>query len=315
MNDLLKVLLIEDNPGDSRLIQELLAESKAVVFELHCADRLTHGLEQLAGHEFDLVLLDLALPDSLGLETLLAVRHYRPELAVIVLTGTDDEALGLHATQAGAQDYLVKGRVSSWLLIRSIRYAIERKRFESRLEYLATHDDLTGLPNRLMFNFILGLALERARRGQHNDNENNKVAVMLLDLDNFKQVNDTYGHILGDKLLRAVAERLQGCMRKSDTVARTGGDEFTLVIENMVDARDSAVTAKKVLTALAAPFDLAGYRLQTSASIGISVFPADGVNAEGLLQYADIAMYHAKQVRNCYEFYDSSRETILARPS
>lgn len=283
MTDHLKILLIEDNSGDSRLIQELLAESKTVIFDLLRAERLSLGLDQLAHGNFDIVLLDLALPDSLGLETLLSVRRNRPEVAVIVLTGTDDEALGLQATQAGAQDYLVKGQVSSQLLIRSIRYAIERKRFERRLEYLATHDDLTALPNRQLFNYTLGLALERARREQHLDHESGKVAVMLLDLDNFKQVNDTFGHIQGDKLLRAVAERLQSCMRKSDTVARMGGDEFTLVIENIAGSLDSAVTAKKVLAALSEPFILDGAILQTSSSIGISIYPTDGDNPEILL--------------------------------
>ncbi len=303
MTDELHVLLIEESAGDSRLIQELLTESKNVSIELQSVERLNLGLDQLSQHDFDIVLLDLVLPDSRGLETLLTVRRYRPEVAVIVLTAMEDEALGLQATLAGAQDYLVKGRVSSWLLIRSIRYAIERKRFEGRLEYLATHDDLTGLPNRQMFNYTLALALERAKREQHADHVGGQVAVMLLDLDNFKQVNDTYGHIQGDKLLSAVAGRLQSCMRKSDTVARMGGDEFTLVIENMAGSLHSAATAKKVLASLFKPFDLDGVTLQTSASIGISLFPSDGANPEILLQYADIAMYRAKQTRNCYKFY------------
>ncbi|HEY3312251.1 MAG TPA: GGDEF domain-containing response regulator [Anaerolineales bacterium] len=303
MTDQLRVLLIEDSSGDSRLIQELLAESRTVEFDLHCVERLTFGLEQLSHGDYDIVLLDLALPDSLGLETLLSVRRYRPEMAVIVLTGLDDEALGLQATLAGAQDYVVKGQVSSQLLIRSIRYSIERKRFERRLEYLATHDDLTGLPNRQLFNYTLGLALERARREQHAGKDSGQVAVMLLDLDNFKQVNDSVGHMQGDKLLQSVAARLQGCMRKSDTVARMGGDEFTLVIENIECPEDCDATAKKVLAALAEPFILEGASLLTSASLGISLYPADGDNPDSLLQFADIAMYRAKQTRNCYRFY------------
>ena len=303
MVEQLKVLLIEDNPGDCRLIRELLKESQIIEFNLLCAGDLSQGLVQLHDGNYDVVLLDLSLPDSLGLETLLSVRRNKPEVTVIVMTGNEDEALGLQATQAGAQDYLVKGRVSSWLLIRSIRYAIERKRFESRLEYMATHDDLTGLPNRQMFNFTLGLALERARRGQHNQNRGGLVAVMLLDLDNFKQINDTFGHLEGDKLLSAVATRLQSCMRKSDTVARMGGDEFTLVLENISDQDDSIITAQKVLASLSEPFDLQDGKLHTSASIGISLYPGDGLTPESLLQHADIAMYQAKQTRNCYHFY------------
>jgi len=126
MIDRLNILMVEDSSGDSRLIKELLAESKTVAFELKRVERLGPGLDLLATRPFDIVLLDLALPDSFGLETLLAVRRCRPDIAVIVMTGNDDEALGLQATQAGAQDYLVKGQVSSQLLIRSIRYSIER---------------------------------------------------------------------------------------------------------------------------------------------------------------------------------------------
>jgi len=282
MIDRLNILLVEDSSGDSRLIKELLAESKTVAFDLKRVERLTMALDLLVMRPFDVVLLDLALPDSFGLES-----------------------LGLQATQAGAQDYLVKGQVSSQLLIRSIRYSIERKRFERRLEYLATHDDLTGLPNRQLFNYTLGLALERARREQHDSETSSKVAVMLLDLDNFKLVNDTFGHIQGDKLLCAAAGRLKSCMRKSDTFARMGGDEFTLVVEHLSTPLDSVATAQKVLAALSEPFDLDGTILKTTASIGISIYPNDGTNPESLLQYADIAMYRAKQIRNHYQFYSS----------
>jgi diguanylate cyclase (GGDEF)-like protein len=303
MTDALHILLIEDTTGESPLIQVLLEESKSVAFVLQCTETLALGLEQLSQHKFDIVLLDLSLPDSSGLDALLSVRRYKPELAVIALTNDDDEALGLQATQAGAQDYLVKGQVSSRLLARSIRYSLERKRFERRLEYLATHDDLTGLPNRQLFNFTLGQALERARRARHNNELAGKVGVMLLDLDNFKQINDTFGHIRGDDMLRAVAARLQGCMRKSDTVARMGGDEFTLVIEQIGTPEDGAAIAKKVLDALSEPIQLDGVQLHTTASLGISIYPVDGSNPEILLQHADIAMYQAKQTRNCYKFY------------
>jgi len=126
---------------------------------------------------------------------------------------------------------------------------------------------------------------------------------MLLDLDNFKQINVTYGHIQGDKLLRAVAARLKNCIRRSDTFARMGGDEFTLVVEHLSNPLDSVATATKVLAALSEPFDLDGAILKTTASIGISIYPNDGTNPESLLQYADIAMYRAKQIRNNYQFY------------
>jgi len=304
MSEKLLVLLIEAGSSDNKLIRELLGESKNLSFDLLFAENLSEGLKYLDQRFFDVILLDLALPDSSGLDTLLAVRRFRPDIAVIVLTGLDDEDIGLQATQAGAQDYLVKGRVSSWLLIRSIRYAIERKRFESRLEYLATHDDLTGLPNRQMFNYTLSQALERARREKHISHKTPFVAVMLLDLDNYKEVNDQYGHMQGDKLLSSVARRLQNCVRKSDTVARMGGDEFTLVIENIAYSKDSEITARKILTSLAEPIQIGGgIEVVSSASIGISIYPSDGDNPESLLQFADIAMYQAKKSGNSFKFY------------
>ena len=238
MDDQLQVLLIEDNPGDCRLIQELLKDSKLINFNLVCAGSLGNGFVQLQSGKFDVVLLDLSLPDSFGLETLISVRRNKPDVTVIVMTGTDDEALGLQATQAGAQDYLVKGRVSSWLLIRSIRYAIERKRFEARLEYMATHDDLTGLPNRQMFNYTLGLALERSRRVQHSHLSGSKVAVMLLDLDNFKQINDTFGHLEGDKLLSAVAALASSLPSPSKSANSTSNGQPAVAVVRPKSAND-----------------------------------------------------------------------------
>lgn len=302
MDESVRILLIEDNPAFSRLIRELLVEGD-LAFDLLASSNLQDGLENLVDGNFDIVLLDLGLPDSTGLETLISVRKSRPDIAVIVLTGQDNEETGLLATQAGAQDYLVKGRVSSWFLVRSIRYAIERKRFESRLEYLATHDDLTGLANRQLFNYTLSLAIERSRREQYAHAMHNKIAVMLLDLDNFKLINDTYGHIHGDSFLRAVALRLQNCVRKTDTVARMGGDEFTLVVEEIQDWEDVLPIAEKVLATLNEPFLLEDSHIQTTASIGISVFPDDGTTPETLLQYADIAMYVAKHDHNSFQFY------------
>lgn len=303
MDEHIRILLIEDSIGFGRLIRELLVES-AFDSDLQVASSMKEGLEVLVDGNFDIVLLDM----SEGLENLISVRKSRPDIAVIVLTGQDNEETGLLATQAGAQDYLVKGRVSSWFLVRSIRYAIERKRFESRLEYLATHDDLTGLANRQLFNYTLSLAIERSRREQYDHSGHGKIAVMLLDLDNFKLINDSYGHIHGDSFLRAVAMRLQNCVRKSDTVARMGGDEFTLVVEDIQSWQDVSPIAEKVLASLNEPFLLEGHRIKTTASIGISLYPEDGLTPETLLQYADIAMYIAKQDHNSYQYYSRPGE-------
>jgi diguanylate cyclase (GGDEF)-like protein/PAS domain S-box-containing protein len=175
----------------------------------------------------------------------------------------------------------------------------ERKQVENRLEYLAMHDGLTGLPNRQLFNDRLTQALERARRESPG-----KLAVMLLDLDSFKDINDTYGHACGDQLLCLVAQRLQNCLRRSDTAARMGGDEFTIIAEDVVSLEHCERVAKKVLAALFEPMEIDGNHFQITASLGISLYPSDSDNATTLLRYADIAMYRAKTTGNSFQFYN-----------
>ena len=180
-----------------------------------------------------------------------------------------------------------------------VRDITERKQAERRLEYLAMHDVLTDLPNRQLFQDRLEIALGRAGRKPYG-----KLAVMLLDLDNFKEVNDLHGHIYGDHLLKVAALRLQTCLRKSDTAARMGGDEFTLIIEEANDLETCSSIAQKVLETLSPPMELDGKVLKVTASIGISFLSPENDNAATLLRKADIAMYQAKRTRNCYKFYE-----------
>jgi diguanylate cyclase (GGDEF)-like protein len=222
---------------------------------------------------------------------------------VVVLSGSKDERLALEAVQAGAQDYLVKGPTGWEIASRAMRYAIERKRMEERLHHMATHDALTGLPNRSLFNDRLIHAIELSRRLRSGRNEKWELAVMLLDLDNFKSANDMYGHPQGDLLLQAVTEKLRKCVRASDTVARMGGDEFTLIFENVSGTDDAGFLVKKVLAAFDQPFEFGGHEMQVTASIGISLYPRDGQDAQTLLAHADIAMYRAKRSRNTFKFY------------
>lgn len=166
--------------------------------------------------------------------------------------------------------------------------------------YLATHDALTGLPNRLLLTDRLFHALARARR------RSSLVAVLFLDLDRFKLVNDTLGHHVGDELLKHVADRLAGCVREGDTVARLGGDEFVIVLDDVPTKQAAAATASKVLDVLGQPFDLGGPEFFASASIGVSIFPQDGGNARTLLKNADAAMYQAKESgRNTIQYYQA----------
>jgi diguanylate cyclase (GGDEF)-like protein len=298
-----RALLVEDNPADARLMAELLADAGARGVQLQHVDRVSAALMNLENQEFDIVLLDLTLPDSSGLETVSRICAADPRIPVIVLTGMEDDALALAAVHAGAQDYLVKGQVDGAVIARSIRYAIERKRLEDSLQYLATHDFLTGLPNRRLFEDRMAHAIERAQRDHMGGEEKWKLAVVLLDLDNFKSVNDTLGHAQGDLLLQVVAEHLQKSIRKADTLARMGGDEFTFIFENVTGMEDEVILARKIQAVFQQPFQTGGHILEVTASIGISLYPFDGEDAESLLKHADIAMYLAKRARNQARFY------------
>jgi diguanylate cyclase (GGDEF)-like protein/PAS domain S-box-containing protein len=169
---------------------------------------------------------------------------------------------------------------------------------EKHLSYLAHHDPLTGLPNRTLLQDRLSQALIKGNRNE------SLVAVLFIDLDKFKPINDTLGHRMGDLLLQAVAERLKGCVREEDTVARLGGDEFTIVLEDLYVAEDAAKVAQKIISTLFQPFVIEGHKLNIGASIGISVFPLHGQDAESLIKNADQAMYKIKESgRNNYSFY------------
>jgi diguanylate cyclase (GGDEF)-like protein len=298
-----KILLVEDNPGDVRLMMELLREYGNNQFSLKHADRIEQALDDLAKEQFDLALLDLSLPDGSGLETVRLVCGAAPHLPIIVLTGMDDDALAIEAVQAGAQDYLIKGNVNGALLIRSMNYAIERKKMAERMQFMAMHDSLTGLPNRALFQDRLTHSIKSSQRSRFKNEEKWKIAVMLIDLDNFKYVNDTFGHPQGDLLLQQIADRLQQAIRQSDTVARMGGDEFMLIFENVNSKEDIDFLGKKIMNVFAEPFQLSEQCLQTTASIGISFYPQDGEDYQSLMQTADIALYRAKEHRNCYRLF------------
>ncbi|CAA7624137.1 EAL domain-containing protein [Magnetospirillum sp. SS-4] len=550
----LSVLVVEDNPGDARLVELYLQEDPAHPFRVAKATRLADGLEILRDQSIDVVLLDLSLPDSFGMETLSSLRA-ASSVPVVVLTGTADEALALEALRQGAQDYLVKGQGDGELVRRAIRYAIgrsqadaelrnsearfralfdnagtgvilsntdgtyvhcnpafcamvgygdaelqamsyrdithpedvirhaalreamvsgerdsydltkryiardgrtvwarltvtavrdtpagevrytvavvedvtERKRLEDhmrlaatvfentgeglfvtdaahriihvnpafteltgyrpdevlgktprilssgrhssdfydsmseslaatgkwqgemwnrrktgemfaewlniaavrdandeitnyvavfsditsrkqdeeRLSYQANHDPLTRLPNRTLFQERLSRALTRAHRSQTS------VVLLFIDLDFFKQVNDTLGHLAGDLLLQQVAERLTACVRQGDTVARLAGDEFTVILEDITEPHDGALVAHKILSSLSTPFDLQGREARISSSIGAAMYPADAGDPQSLIKLADAAMYRAKhQGRNACRFHS---ETINAQ--
>lgn len=294
----IKILLIESEEGELERIQDMLSSRTTTAFHVVTAGSLNEALARLSEEQFSVALVDLLLPDVHGLSAVNEIQSRYPHLPVVVVGGADDDSLAVQAVQSGAQDYLVRGRRDSGLLRRAIRYAIERKQTEERLAHLAQYDHLTGLANRSLFNDRLKGAIARADRNRQ------KVGLIFLDLDLFKNVNDQYGHDAGDRVLKAVGERLLSTVRKSDTVARLGGDEFAIVLEGLIEGGAAGVVAQKIVDAFQAPFEVDGDDATITCSIGISVYPHDDSQPEHLLQLADAAMYRAKQQgRNTFSFY------------
>ena len=287
-----RVLMVEDDAAYAGLVAFMLDNVKSVHFLHDHVTSISGAIQQLSKRSYDIVLLDLGLPDAQGLEALTTLIDVVPDLPVMILSGAEDEVQALQAVQAGAQDYLIKGQATTDLLGRAIRYAIERKRQELQIKRLAFRDSLTQLPNRSLLMEHLDAALKRARRMRH------VAGLFFIDVDHFKQINDSLGHEAGDEVLRQLADRLRHSLRDPDTVARWGGDEFVAVVE--VPRRgDLAHIAEGLVQELKAPFVIrvAGddnNELLITASIGVSSFPADGADAFELINNADRAMYRAK---------------------
>jgi len=235
---------------------------------------------------------------------------YEFPLAVIVGLSEDEQ---LAPTRQTTRTYLWRAAagsvvlilVAAWLQRLSTQLALSRQRIADeqlahaqRVEYLAYHDNLTGLPNRSLFSKLLGQSIHLAHR------HDRQLAVMFLDLDRFKQVNDSLGHEAGDQLLKEVAARLRTCLRDSDTVARIGGDEFVALLPELDQQMYAATVAQKILSATARPFLLLGQEFRVTASIGISTYPQDGLDEQTLTKNADVAMYKAKEEgKNNFQFY------------
>ncbi|MCA9516036.1 MAG: GGDEF domain-containing response regulator [Myxococcales bacterium] len=288
----LHVLLVEDDPFDAELAELELRRERAERYEVRHVPGLEAALAALADARFDVVLLDLGLPDACGFEGVTRVIANAPEAAIIVLTGQDDDAVGAQAVALGAQDFLVKGVGELHRLSRAIELGIERKRRMEAVRHAGLHDPLTGLPNRALFDDRLAAAANRAARYGEG------VAVAFVDLDGFKAVNDRFGHATGDEVLKAAARGMSEAVRAIDTVARLGGDEFACIYPGVADPQGARVVGKRLVLAGAeavAALDLLGGELEVTLSVGMALYPQHTKSLGELVRLADEAMYAAKR--------------------
>ncbi|MFZ6653951.1 putative bifunctional diguanylate cyclase/phosphodiesterase [Undibacterium sp. TJN19] len=303
----LEILVIDDDELDRRSVMRAM---KQVPVSVNISEATTalEGLMKAQATRFDVILLDYRLPDRDGIEVLKSLRMDKTHhTAIIMLTNQEDVTLAEQAIEAGAQDFLLKDEVSARRLLRAVQQARHRHKLETELSNsydqlrdLAEHDALTGLANRYDFERALEFAVSRARR----ENLHGKLAVLLLDLDRFKNVNDTYGHAIGDQLLVKVARRLGTTTRGSDLLARLGGDEFVVLVQDMERVDQAILLAGRIVDAFKKPIVLDGVEWDVTMSIGIAVFGSCADSATELMKCADIAMYRAKQEgRNQSHFY------------
>jgi two-component system cell cycle response regulator len=288
-NQHIKILHVEDNPGDIRLVRELLKESGGEEFDLINVVRLDEALAAIGSLKFDVILLDLSLPDSQGLDTVRQISESATSIPIVVMSGHNDADIAIQALQQGAQDYLEKNHLDGYWLVRAIRYAIERHRLREELHALALVDDLTGLYNRRGFFVLAEQQIKYVRRLQ------NKLIVMYADLDGLKGINDTFGHQEGDRSLVKVGQILRKTIRDSDIIARIGGDEFALFAADAVCDDIQALPSR-----LQKNIDQANALNLTASSLSLSVGTVccdfvDNTPLEELLNRADKAMYKEKQ--------------------
>jgi diguanylate cyclase (GGDEF)-like protein len=289
MNDLIKLILVEDNSGDARLIREMLKDASPEIFECEWVNNLSSGLKRLSETKFDALLLDLGLPDSNGIGTLEKLLSQAPEVPIIVLTGLADDVTGVEAVQKGAQDYLVKGGVSSDLLLRAVRYAIERKKLMLELRNLSLLDDLTGLYNRRGFFTLAEQQIRSAER------ENNGLFFIVADVDRLKEINDTYGHEEGDLAIKDAANILKETFREADVIGRIGGDEFAIVA-----SEKNPASVKNITGRIENRIDSLGQKAKRHYKLSISIGlahsnPQTSCSIDKMLAEADRLMYREKK--------------------
>ncbi|NKF22583.1 diguanylate cyclase [Solimonas sp. C16B3] len=297
------VLVVDDTPANLVAMRRLLAKMDCDIVE---ADNGNDALAACLDREFALILLDVQMPEMDGFEvaSLLAETPDCKNAPIIFVTAAyKDDLNRLNGYEVGAVDYIAKP-INEFILLSKVKVFLDLYRSRAALKtaeaaarHRATHDALTDLPNRLLFTDRLGNGLSRARR------DSSKLALVYLDVDHFKPVNDRHGHAAGDLLLKAIAGRLQRLLRESDTVARLGGDEFAAILENVASREDAQSLAELMRIAMHQPFSLQlpdqpqPIEVQVGASVGVALFPEDGGTEDALIAQADEQMYTRKKAR------------------
>jgi diguanylate cyclase (GGDEF)-like protein len=301
----MRVLLLEDDDDLAESLAMGLSAYSAH-YEFRRAGCLTNAKQLLKLEKFDVALVDLTLPDADGSEAAIALRMQSPQLPLVALTGRNFDEVALELAREGVQDYLRKGATPLSRVHEVLQLAAVRQHREDALREQAIRDPLTGAINRAHLHSELEAAIARAER------TGLKGAVMLLDIDNFKSINDTYGHNAGDEVLRTVVARLRSVARKHDGVARLGGDEIVLVVEGLLDRGSAAIAARRALEATNRTCSFAAHEINVSVSIGIAMFPDQSAAGEELLELADQAMYRAKRSgKGAYAFYTPAGPEVL----
>lgn len=299
-----RVLLVQNDPRGAMMLGEMLRAVWTHGLVVIQTQTIGEATQELSDHGATCVLLALA-PDGPANDALAQLGAAAPDTPIIVLAEDGDETSGVSAVRAGAQDYLLTSELTVSLLSRAVRYSVERKRAEVALTQQALHDPLTDLPNRALFLDRLRVALDRSRR------TGAPVAVMFLDVDGFKAINDSLGHAAGDRVLTVLAERFRALLRPMDTVARFGGDEFTFLFEGLDGEQEAALVAQRISRSAGGELALADQQRSVSVSIGVTIVSDPDTVIDDVMRHADNAMYRAKEFGgDRFEVFDGIMERL-----
>ena len=286
------ILIVDDQQANVQLLEQMLS---AVGYQHVTSTQDPHAVCALHRiNHYDLILLDLQMPVMDGFQVMEALKELKADSYLPVLVITAQPGHKLQALTAGAKDFIskpfdlleAKTRIHNMLEVRLLYRQLEQ--YSQAQESMALHDALTGLPNRRLLLDRLAFAIAHARRNKCS------MAVMYLDLDGFKQINDSLGHAAGDALLKMVAERLVAAVRQEDTVARVGGDEFVIALWELNQSEGVTTLVSKVLQAVSRPYTIQGRDVAMTVSVGIGIYPLHGEAVETLMKSADLALYDAK---------------------